>query len=244
MMLGSPSSMVLYPLEVNPLTILGTSNVRWWMVTPTGLANDTPVDIWQDGSPNANHGTASGTSRPLYKSAGLNGRPCLYFDGNDVVTLTNLIDYTTASAITVYAVVKSGGFGTWRVIAGCRTQATAAYLVTGQVVSGVLHFMAGPFDVASSLVIPTDGTVVLVGVEADFVGRTVRFQLNASVETLAMPSGSPANPGVPDNPCGDPAWANHWNGYAADVFNASVIPTAQQRQGLIDWYKNKYGLSF
>ena len=58
--------------------------VRWFDAkTITGLTDSTPVDQWNDLSGNDAHFISSGTARPLYITAGLNGYPAVRTDGSD-----------------------------------------------------------------------------------------------------------------------------------------------------------------
>ena len=70
-------------------------------------ANNDPVGAWSDISGNGYHATqATSSKRPLYKTSGLNGTPCLQFDGTDDSMSTPSIDMSSTQVCTVFIVAN------------------------------------------------------------------------------------------------------------------------------------------
>jgi len=86
------------------------TNLKLWLEADTlaGLNDGDTVASWLDLSGNSNDFTAAGTSKPLFKTNILNGRPAVLFDGvNDVMTGPLLNTFLTAvSGGTIYVVAK------------------------------------------------------------------------------------------------------------------------------------------
>lgn len=65
----------------------GVVPLAWYKADDIGLSDGTAVGTWPDSSGNSRDLTAAGTQRPLVQSAGINGKPCLLFDGvNDFMS--------------------------------------------------------------------------------------------------------------------------------------------------------------
>jgi hypothetical protein len=73
-----------------------------------GLGDGDSVPVWEDQSPTENNGTQLTVgNRPTFlETAGPGGRPCVRFDGNDFLNLTNALPRDQYS---LFAVVKPGG---------------------------------------------------------------------------------------------------------------------------------------
>jgi len=75
----------------------------------TGLSDGDPVSTWDNRIVGGVDATASGSLRPTYESAELNGNPVLRFSGTNYLTASTT---STSQPITVIAVINitSGGF--------------------------------------------------------------------------------------------------------------------------------------
>lgn len=70
-----------------------------------GLADGDPVARWDDASGNDRHaGQPVAERQPVYRAAGLNGRPTLRFDGLDDGLTTPSVDLSGSPAVTLYVV--------------------------------------------------------------------------------------------------------------------------------------------
>jgi len=81
------------------------ANLEYWFDAQTisGLDNGDPVSQWNDLSGNNRHlAQGTGASQPLYITDGLNGLPCVRFDGSNDVLLATGISLTN---LTVFAVI-------------------------------------------------------------------------------------------------------------------------------------------
>lgn len=73
----------------------------------TGLVDNEPVTTWVDASGNNRNAASSGTSRPLYKTNVLNGKPVLRFDGaNDYMATPNVLN---TDIHTIFVIAKANG---------------------------------------------------------------------------------------------------------------------------------------
>lgn len=95
---GTPSLIVDAISPLNPL--------NWYAADSLALADGTAVSSWTDKSGATRHATqATGANQPLFKTAIVNGKPVLRFDGiNDYLSLPNTV---AAQPITVVAVLNS-----------------------------------------------------------------------------------------------------------------------------------------
>lgn len=124
------------------------SGLRLWLSADriTGLADGDPVTTWPDLSGQSNNATQSTTAaKPLYKTAIVNGRPGILFDGvDDFLTLPAAVyNALLSSDKSVFAVVKwvSVGAADGRVISGANTGSATRYAIryTTGPVWGVLY---------------------------------------------------------------------------------------------------------
>jgi hypothetical protein len=89
-------------------TPASVSNLALWFDATriTGLSDGGSVATWSDLSGNGRDATqATGASKPTYKTAILNGRPVVRFDGNDFLSI-GAFDIASA-AVTVFAVCSA-----------------------------------------------------------------------------------------------------------------------------------------
>jgi hypothetical protein len=91
----------IVPTDLSGLTV-------WFDASQiTGKADGDAIGQWDDASGNAKHATqATGTKQPTYKTAILNGRPVVRFDGGDALQ-TPSIDLSAATGVTVLVVFNS-----------------------------------------------------------------------------------------------------------------------------------------
>lgn len=82
----------------------------------TSLSDGDPVSTWNDSSSNANNTTGTTTTRPLYKTAIINGLPVVRFDGTD--DFLALGSALSNQAWHVFAVVRSIGTSTRTLLGG------------------------------------------------------------------------------------------------------------------------------
>lgn len=81
----------------------------------TGLNNNDPVSTWADLSPSSNNATQSGSARPTYKTASMNGFPVVSFDGiNDYMNLSSLI--TPNFSTSIYVTRVNGSTGNYQIL--------------------------------------------------------------------------------------------------------------------------------
>lgn len=91
----------------------------------TSLSDGDPVSTWPDESGNANDATGSGSARPLYKTAILNGLPVVRFDNVDDVLDTPLSVSSPYTVMVVYNCGETGGFH--RAVQGSNNWLMGAY---------------------------------------------------------------------------------------------------------------------
>lgn len=86
---------------------LSKSGLKLWLRADSGVTVDgsSYVTNWNDQSGTGNHGTASGTAKPLLVTNTLNGQSVLRFDGNDYLSVPDHASLKPAQ-ITVIAVGK------------------------------------------------------------------------------------------------------------------------------------------
>ncbi len=86
-MADSPGLFTFAAAPFDPLSITGC---KLWLKADALVLNDgDAVSTWTDSSGNANHATGITTTRPLYKTGIINGKPAVLFDGtDDFLTMT------------------------------------------------------------------------------------------------------------------------------------------------------------
>lgn len=86
--------------------------VAWYKANAiTGLVDNDPVTTWADSSGNARSITEA-TNKPLYKTAIVNGKPVVRFDGvNDILSRADALGFSGSPALTIFVVHRwlSGG---------------------------------------------------------------------------------------------------------------------------------------
>ncbi len=89
-------------------TPLSLSPAVWLKADTLALADGDPVGTWADQSGNGRDLVqATSAAKPMFKTAVLNGRPAVLFDGvDDVVEYVGGSDWVTGTGLTVFAVVK------------------------------------------------------------------------------------------------------------------------------------------
>lgn len=101
------------------------SDIQLWLAADsiTGLADTDPISTWPDKSGNGNDATQSGSNRPTFKTADLNGKPVVDFvyGSAQYFVLTNPIPVTTD--LTFFFVYKKTASSTLTPIAGATTDA-------------------------------------------------------------------------------------------------------------------------
>jgi hypothetical protein len=82
----------------------------WWKADSLDLSNDDLVSTWTDSSGNGYSMTASGATRPTFKTSQFNGLPSLYFGGAQWLTTDNQNAWTFlhSAESTVIAVWQAG----------------------------------------------------------------------------------------------------------------------------------------
>jgi hypothetical protein len=127
---GAPSATFTYtPASAGAKTISVTNSGGLtdpgnltYTATAASLADGDPVSSWADSSANGNNATQTGSTRPIYKTAILNGKPILRFTsaGSKSLNLTSPI--VSAVPWTIFCVTKQSASG---VAVGCIGSATA-----------------------------------------------------------------------------------------------------------------------
>jgi hypothetical protein len=82
----------------------------WWKADSLDLSNDDLVSTWTDSSGNGYSVTASGATRPTFKTSQFNGLPSLYFGGAQWLTTDNQNAWTFmhSAQSTIIAVWQAG----------------------------------------------------------------------------------------------------------------------------------------
>lgn len=167
---------------VNPFTFGGggppfsptdIAGLQLWLKADSLVLSDgDPVGTWTDSSGNSNDATASGGSRPTYKTNILNGLPVVRFSGSNLLVsplvlnqpMTVLVVLTTTSTSGRW--LESAGFSTASRIIGDTYFAGNLLIYAGSLVTGSswggTHYAAWVFDGASSSIYK-DGTQVVTG---------------------------------------------------------------------------------
>lgn len=93
-------------------------NLALWLAASRIAGSDgDAVTTWADASGNGKDATqATAGKKPTYRTAGINGRPSVEFDGGDGLA-TAAIDLTGTLAATAFAVVLATGAGATQIIA-------------------------------------------------------------------------------------------------------------------------------
>lgn len=83
--------------------------VGWWRASTLALADGDPISTWTDASGAGHDLTASGTARPTWKAAIVNGHAVARFDGSTDAMSVATFSPGTTTAITVLAVLSATG---------------------------------------------------------------------------------------------------------------------------------------
>jgi hypothetical protein len=93
----------MFPASASQWMLVG---LRGGAVTPPGLADGDPVTTWRDSSVNGNHATMTGTNRPTFKTAIVNGKPVVRFTSAGLSKLNLATPITGSFPWIVFAVTK------------------------------------------------------------------------------------------------------------------------------------------
>lgn len=104
---GAASGMSVFtggatPPAASPLDIAGCK--LWLSADALTLSNNDLVELWTDKSPAANNCTASGATRPTFKTNILNGKPAVQFSGGPYLESSTGMGITGTNARTLFFV--------------------------------------------------------------------------------------------------------------------------------------------
>jgi len=85
----------------------GGTNQLWLDANQLTLSNGSPVSTWTDKSGKGNNATATGTTRPTFKTNQFNGRPAVSFDGVDDRIRTGSVSALNTNTISSFTVFNT-----------------------------------------------------------------------------------------------------------------------------------------
>lgn len=131
------------PTPPAPFVPTDIAGCKLWLRSDLGITKDGSdlVSQWDDQSGNANHVTSSGTERPTWIDAQINGYPILRTDGGDIMTLTTGI--TLSSNYTVIFVFKLNSGPSWWQLIG--DVATSSMIGFGSGTNSVFYYNSGGY---------------------------------------------------------------------------------------------------
>lgn len=216
-MLGS----ILVPTTVfSPASL---SNLVLW--TPadqlTGLSDGDPVSTFTDRSGNGNDITAVTTTRPLYKTNIINGKPALLFDGTDDFMSVPSTLNGTLFIVAYYTLALFDSFdGLWTTT----LSAGGSIYILGSAVTA--DWFGGH---RASVTLYKDGTAT----ESNVTNAPHVFTSSDSVpQTGTWVVGKDRDLGL-----------RFWNGYVAEVVMYSDVKSAGDRSLVTAYLGAKYGLT-
>lgn len=97
----------------------------WLKASALSLSDGDPVSTWTDSSGNGRHATQSGSERPTFKTAILNGKPVIRFNGTDEFMVTAANSYAVQCMFVIFKRTglntSSGGTGDYCAVISSRT---------------------------------------------------------------------------------------------------------------------------
>ncbi|MCB1140569.1 MAG: LamG domain-containing protein [Leptospiraceae bacterium] len=261
--------------EVYLLDLLDTTPVRkgtspadlssvglWFRADSISAADGTPLSSWPDSSPNSFH-AANGTAaeQPLFRTAFLNGRPVVSFDGVNDFLVSSDVEYQTVTYIAVVQFTKAWnpGWGTFGHRMNILAQnddfpnaSTALYFNWAEV-SG-----AGQATISLRTKIDDGTPMFYVGtgnvqqnewyiLSATFDGQYATLYRNGALQSSTGPyPGNVYNSNTPfylGRHGASTAGTHRFGGEMAEVLLFTEALSAQDREGVECYLSIKYGLS-
>lgn len=221
----SPSA---YTPQFDPSTVSG---IQIWLKADSLSLNDgDAVSTWTDSSTNGNDFTGTTTTRPIYKTGIVNGKPILRFDGtDDILTATSSATYRTIFAVGKYTAgatfVDYNGL-----IANASTHMINGYAATTNIVTGVASMTAAWRNGQARTTADVYGNVGFdfYPINSEFWCGT--FQL-ASNTTMTALLGRTAGAG------------RFWGGDIAEVLAYNAVLSSTDRANIETYLVNKYALT-
>ena len=147
----------------------------------SGVAADAPLAQWNDLSGNGHHAKqATVANQPLYRTAGLNGHPCVEFDGTNDILLTDAFAASLGEAFTVYAVAQSTPV----------TTTGSDYFFDGMSSTNVATRL-GAYRTATNTLVISRGTAIANPPTLDNSINRFRFVFNGASSSIRIGAGTP-----------------------------------------------------
>ena len=217
-------------------------NLALWLDASqiTGLPDGTAVSQWSDASGQGHHAIQLLLqNRPIYRSAALNGRPVVRFDGsNDFLGLTGTI-VSGSQARTVFFVARPDTVGNKGIVdLGNGKTLGAGFLVTpeyGVRVNGGsrLWLPSAPTQAAQI------GVVQFAGTNTAGISLWINGTLRSATSTIAAPVQTSGSGSVGTWTAG-PVGSNNFDGDIAEIIVYGRALNATERQAVHQYLDTKY----
>lgn len=214
--------------------------LAWYRPSSIAQAADTAVAAWPDSSPNAYTATqATAGSRPTYKTAGINAKPAVSFDGTDHLisslpadtepfTLCAVVAPTLTGSRTILGTQQTGGM---QVRLAGATAGTYVTVLLKQGVGVMAQQSAGVAFTTGVVVVTWDGTAVQMRINGAVVATGAVTDQTFTAAALSVI-------GARDTANGDP-----YTGLMGDVVKATGVKTLTQIQAFEQWAASEYGIT-
>lgn len=222
-----------------PTTVAGL--LRWYAADEMPLSDGAPVASWTDYSAQADHAIQPISSQqPIYKTAIVNGRAVVRFDGtDDFLQFAEILDTSGATAH-FFVVAKSNATGN-RGILSTRQSNTAGWSYRYSAATGLLYYHTGASpNIAYTI---TDQFNVL---EIQRNGLNVTLGANGSLGTPTTISGYTVS-GENRTTIGSEASASTGAAYlAGDIAEIVIydhVLSTDDRSTLLTYLQDKYAIA-
>lgn len=199
----------------------------------TGLVDGDPVATWSDTSGNARDMTQSTASkRPTWRTAVLNGKAVVRFDGSDDYLSVTSAYTLIAQPFSVFAVVKANSTNTVDRLFDDSNDGSRSLM--GGDAAGAYQMYAG----GSVLTGGTRNTSWVVW-EGQFNGASSKL----IVASLTVITGDPGSQGNNQIFVGcDYAGLEPWDGDMAELFVVNSVLSASDQDKVMDYFLAQYGI--
>lgn len=197
---------------------------HWYKPDDLVLSDGALVSSWPNAGPSGGTATASGTARPTYKAAGINGHPAVLWNGS--TTAMDLANYSIAQVVTVIDNQSGGTFPDEQGYFGSPVVASPNLATSGQ--SGTTNMYLLPPLVSTRI----DGIV-----KNDFA------PLNAPKIVSAKYSGSFTDANGWQMGSDRKFSGRWWNGYMGDQIGFTSPLSQNEEAEIMNYLTIKYGLS-
>jgi len=216
--------------------------INWWKADGT-LTKDggNAVSQWNDETGNGDHMVqATSTNQPTYTENVINGRPALYFDGNDYLRKTSGCITTTVPA-TIFIVLLSPSSSTNQGVFGSSDN---AYVYVGYPVDGYVgYFQYNNWNGGPA--VPSTSSAYLYVVNCTGVANTGYMETNSGADKTLIANASSyglftatsRTIGANSNTLGDP-----FTGYIAEIIGYRGNLTDTNKNIVKNYLNSKYAL--